>query len=58
MDCVEEVINIPVLKNRFNETVVKGHLQSILDEVIKQSRVEFNYEEPGTPTEFATPQKK
>ena len=46
MDCVEEVINIPVLKNRFNETVQEGHLQSILDEVIKQSKVEFNYEEP------------
>ena len=46
MNCVEEIINIPVLKNRFNETVQEGHLQNILDEVIKQSKVEFNYEEP------------
>ena len=46
MDCVEEIINIPILKNRFNEAVQEGHLQSILDEVIKQSKVEFNYEEP------------
>lgn len=45
MDCVEEIINIPVLKNRFNEAVREGHLQDILDEVIKQSKVEFNYEE-------------
>ncbi len=35
MNCVEEIINIPVLKNRFNETGQEGHLQSILDEVIK-----------------------
>ena len=47
MNCVEEIINIPALKNRFNETVAEGHLQNILDEVIKQSKVEFNYEEPG-----------
>lgn len=46
MNCVEEIINIPILKNRFNETVQKDHLQNILDEVIKQSKVEFNYEEP------------
>ena len=46
MNCVEEIINIPVLKNRFSETVQEGRLQSILDEVIKQSKVEFNYEEP------------
>ena len=46
MNCVEEIINIPVLKNRFSETAQEGHLQSILDEVIKQSKVEFNYEEP------------
>ena len=46
MNCVEEIINIPVLKNRFNETVQEGYLQNILDEVIKQSKVEFNYEEP------------
>lgn len=45
MSCVEEIINIPVLKNRFNETVQEGHLQSVLDEIIKQSKVEFNYEE-------------
>ena len=50
MNCVEEIINIPVLKNRFNETVQEGHLQSILDEVIKQSKVEFNYEEPADTT--------
>ena len=46
MDCVEEIINIPDLKDRFSETVQEGHLRNVLDEVIKQSKVEFNYEEP------------
>jgi hypothetical protein len=46
MNCIEEVINIPVLKERFNQSVHEGHLNDILDEIIKQSKVEFNYEEP------------
>ncbi len=50
MNCVEEIINLPVLKNRFNEAVQEGYLQGILDEVIKQSKVEFNYEEPADTT--------
>lgn len=44
MSCIEEIINLPVLKDRFNEAVKEGYLQQILDEVIKQSKVEFNYE--------------
>ena len=46
MSCIEEVINIPVLKDRFSQSVKEGHLRDILDEVIKQSMIEFNYEEP------------
>jgi hypothetical protein len=42
MSCIEEIINLPVLKDRFNEVVKEGYLQQILDEVIKQSKVEFN----------------
>lgn len=44
MNCVEEVINIAVLKDRFNQAVHEGHSKDILDEIIKQSKVEFNYE--------------
>jgi hypothetical protein len=44
MNCVEEMINIPVLKDRFNQAVCEGHLKDILDEIVKQSRIEFNYE--------------
>ncbi len=45
MNCIEEIINIPELKNRFRETIQKNKLKDILSEIIKQSEVEFNYEE-------------
>ncbi|MEK7727374.1 MAG: restriction endonuclease [candidate division KSB1 bacterium] len=45
MDCIEEVINIPVLKARFNEALRDGYLRQILDEIIVQSKIEFNYQE-------------
>lgn len=45
MDCIEEVINIPTLNNRFNDAVKQGYLNKILDEVVIQSKVEFNYED-------------
>ena len=44
INCIEEVINIPVLKDRFNQAIREGHLKDILDEIIKQSKVEFSYE--------------
>jgi hypothetical protein len=43
MDCIEEVINIPILNQRFKDTVTLGYLNNILDEVVTQSKVEFNY---------------
>jgi hypothetical protein len=45
MSCIEEIINIPVLKFRLEEAISKGYLNNILDEIIEQSKVEFNYEE-------------
>lgn len=45
MDCIEEVINIPTLNDRFNDAVKQGYLNKILDEVVIQSKVEFNYED-------------
>ena len=47
LSCIEEVINIPILNERFNEAVHQGYLNNILDEIILQSKVEFNYEEFG-----------
>lgn len=46
MDCIEEVINIPVLRERFQLAVKQGYVTEIMDEVIRQSKVEFNIEEP------------
>lgn len=43
MDCIEEVINIPILNIRFREAVKQGYLNKILDEIVLQSKVEFNY---------------
>jgi hypothetical protein len=45
MGCIEEIVNIPVLETRFYEAEQNGFLRSILDEIIIQSKVEFNFEE-------------
>jgi len=47
MNCIEEVINIPILNDRFNDAVKQGFLNKILDEIVVQSKVEFNYDEVG-----------
>jgi hypothetical protein len=45
MDCIVEIINIPTLIDRFKDTIKQGYLNIILDEIISQSKVEFNYEQ-------------
>lgn len=45
MDCIEEIINIPELLVKFKSAVDQEFLNDILAEIIKQSRVEFNYDE-------------
>lgn len=47
MACIEEIINIPVLQERFRQAEGQGYLPQILDEIVKQSKVEFNYAEGG-----------
>ncbi|HQE93523.1 MAG TPA: restriction endonuclease [Anaerolineae bacterium] len=44
MNCIEEIINLVVLRQRFLEATAQGYLRDILDEIIHQSRVEFNYD--------------
>lgn len=44
MECIEEIINVAILIERFEQAVAKGYLSNILNEIIKQSRLEFNYE--------------
>ena len=45
LSCIEELINIPILTKRFRNAVGQGYLNSILKEIIMQSKVEFNYQE-------------
>lgn len=44
MACIEEIINVPILIERLEEAIAQEHLGDILNEIIKQSKVEFNYE--------------
>lgn len=43
MQCIEEIINIPYLHRCFKNAVKQGYLRDILNEIILQSKVEFNY---------------
>lgn len=45
MECVEEIINIPVLMERFDAVIKAGKLPSVLNEIVVHSKVEFNYQE-------------
>lgn len=43
MACIEEIINIPKLLECFEHACSQGFLPAILDEIVIQSRVEFNF---------------
>lgn len=45
MVCIEEIINIPRLLEMFDYTISDGKLKLVLEEISRQSKVEFNYEE-------------
>jgi len=45
MKCVEDVINTPALLESFEHVIESGKLMSVMDEIIIQSKVEFNYNE-------------
>lgn len=45
MECIEEIIHIPILTARFEECVDRGMLSKIMDEIVAQSKVEYNYED-------------
>jgi len=50
MACIEEIINVPRLKECFQTAVKQGYLPAVLDEIVKQSKVEFNYAEDADPS--------
>lgn len=43
MAAIEEIINLDTLRQRFKQVIEQGHLRNVLDEIIVQSKVEFNY---------------
>ena len=45
LSCIEEVINIPVLKSYLVDLEKKSIVPEVLKEIILQSKVEFNYDE-------------
>ncbi len=45
LSCIEELINIPILQQKFKEAVKNGYINQILEEILNQSKVEFNYSE-------------
>ena len=45
MNAVEEVINVRGLVEAFNEVVKSDRLQEVMEEIVVQSKVEFNYNE-------------
>lgn len=45
LSCIEEIINIPRLHKCFLEAEKQGYLKDMLNEIILQSKVEFNYQD-------------
>lgn len=45
MNCIEEVFNIPKLLMIFDDVINQGYLDDILNEIVLQSKVEFNFNE-------------
>ena len=44
MGCIEEIINLDRLQSLFDEVVNEGRIGGVINEIIVQSKVEFNYE--------------
>jgi hypothetical protein len=51
MEAVEEIINISTLIAMFETLVNKGHLKEIMNEIVLQSQIEFNYSEESVDEE-------
>jgi len=47
MSSVEEIINVPELLSRFNALREAGRQHEVMNEIIRQSMVEFNYDDEG-----------
>ena len=45
MNCIEEIINIDELLCRFEQVLEDGKLKAVINEIVLQSKIEFNYED-------------
>jgi hypothetical protein len=45
MSCIENLINIPDLENYLKIIQLEKGIKEVLDEIVLQSRVEFNFDE-------------
>lgn len=45
MACIEEIINIPVLRGYLEKLKQKNMVSDVLSEIVLQSRAEFNFNE-------------
>jgi hypothetical protein len=43
MSAIEEIINLPELIKRFDKVFENNKLQLVMNEIIVQSKLEFNY---------------
>lgn len=43
LECIEEIINIPILTDFFIKAIEKDLINDILNEIVNQSKLEFNY---------------
>jgi len=48
MQAIEEIINVPRLLQIFDQVVASGRIRDALDEIIRWSKVEFNYMDGDT----------
>lgn len=55
MRAIEEVINIPILLGRIAEVVKVKKVLDVMNEIVLQSKVEFNYEDLGEEDEESGP---
>jgi len=45
IECIDEIVNVPNLIEMFNHCTENGLLECIMDQILEQSRVEFNIED-------------
>lgn len=45
MNCIEDIINVPMLRSFLDDSIKKGFLPNITEEILMQSKVEFNFED-------------